>query len=362
MPLEEQADDFFDTFQHCFGTTLWKHVREVPPAHYVVYDVAANDVRTIEYWSFQPRTIKLNTAVEELEALLGDAVKLRLRSDVPYGLYYSKGIDSSLISTYHRFKYTFYFDDRRNWREDFFARVGGIARHLDFPVGSLSAYPLWKLAERASRRVKVVLSGEGADEIFGGYVRYLPIAREWELQQKYPSYQYIFSKYYPPYLDGFAKITARNGNIALAREWLKPYFERFDDPINAMGFADFKLVMPSLLQMGDRMAGAFGLENRCPFLDRRVIEFGFSLPPGQKIAVLDQKVILRRVLRKRGLIAPLRDEKKGLTIRFNQWLGRNDWDRSSYVALLRQEWQKAFAPYMIGRDAADSALSTAAQV
>lgn len=361
VSLEERENEFFGTFQHCFETTLWKDVYEIPPAHYLEYDLETNHRKLVEYWSFQPRQIKAKTAVEELEELLGDAVRLRLRSDVPFGLYYSKGIDSSLISTYHDFKHKFHFDDTKNWREDFFAQVGTIARHLDFPVGSLSSYPLWKLAQRASRHVKVVLSGEGADEIFGGYVRYLPIAREWELQQKYPSYQYIFNKYYPAYLDGFAKITARNGNVDLAREWLAPYFERFADPINAMGFADFKLVMPSLLQMGDRMAGAFGLENRCPFLDRRVIEFGFSLPPELKIAVLDQKVILRRILQKRGLTAPLRDEKKGLTIRFNQWLGRNDWDRSSYCALLRNEWSKAYGPFMTDRRADGGGIKAVAR-
>ncbi|OGR90221.1 MAG: hypothetical protein A2992_07855 [Elusimicrobia bacterium RIFCSPLOWO2_01_FULL_59_12] len=352
VPLEEQENEFFETFQHCFGTTLWKDVYDVPPAHYLVYDLNTHQKKLVEYWKFQPRPVNVKTAAEELEALLGDAVKLRLRSDVPVGLYYSSGIDSSLISTYHDFEHKLFFDDTQNWRKDFFRRLRKLARHLDFPVGSLSTYPLWKLAERASRHVKVVLSGEGADEIFGGYVRYLPIAREWELQQRYPSYQYIFGKFYPPYLDGFAKITARNGNVALARKRLRPYFEMFEDPINAMGFADFKLVMPSLLQMGDRMAGAFGLENRCPFLDRRVIEFGFSLPPALKIAGLNQKVILRRILEKRGMTAPLRDEKKGLTIRFNQWLGRKDWDRSSYVSLLLHEWAKTFGPLMTRRLAA----------
>jgi asparagine synthase (glutamine-hydrolysing) len=352
VPLEEQPNEFFEAFQHCFGTTLWKDVYDVPPAHYVVYDLKTNQKKVVEYWKFERRQIDAKTAVEELEDLLGDAVRIRLRSDVPVGLYYSKGIDSSLIASYNDFDQQFYFDDTKNWREDFFARIRTLAFHLDFPVGSLSTYPLWKLAQRASRHVKVVLSGEGADEIFGGYIRYLPIAREWELQQQYPSYQYIFGKYYPPYLDGFAKITARNGNVSLARERLRPYFELFDDPINAMGFADFKLVMPSLLQMGDRMAGAFGLENRCPFLDRRVIEFGFSLPPELKIAGLNQKVILRRILLKRGLTAPLRDEKKGLTIRFNRWLGRRDWDRSSYCKLLRTEWHKAYGRMMIRRPVA----------
>ena len=356
---EEQSNAFYDVFQHCFHSTLWKNVYEVPPAHYLAYNLGTCKSTLTEYWNFEPRSIKLKTAAEELEELLGDAIALRLRSDVPTGLYFSKGIDSSLISSYHNFEHRFYFDDSKNWRRDFFAQLDRVAYHLDFPVGSLSAYPLWKLAQQASRNVKVVLSGEGADEIFGGYVRYLPIAREWELQKAYPSYQYIFNKYYPAYLDGFSKITARNGNSELAREWLKPYFDRFENPISAMGFADFKLVMPSLLQMGDRMAGAFGIENRCPFLDRRVIEFGFSLPAELKIDNLNQKVILRRILQKRGIFAPLRDEKKGLTIRFNQWLGRKDWDRSAYSYLLRKEWSKIIRP-AVARPGRRSVLRTKA--
>ena len=57
-----------------------------------------------------------------------------------------------------------------------------------------------------SMGIKMVLSGEGADEIFGGYVRYLPIAREWYLRKKFPSYNYIFGKFYRPYLEGFSRI------------------------------------------------------------------------------------------------------------------------------------------------------------
>ena len=68
-----------------------------------------------------------------------------------------------------------------------FKDIKKIAWHLDFPVGSLSSFPLWKLAHTA-KKVKVVLSGEGADEIFGGYVRYMPIAQEYNLK-KYPSYE-----------------------------------------------------------------------------------------------------------------------------------------------------------------------------
>lgn len=133
---------------------------------------------------------------------------------------------------------------------------------LGFSRGITFSVSVVETGTAGIEKVKVVLSGEGADEIFGGYVRYLPIAREWELQKAYPSYQYIFNKYYPSYLDGFAKITARNGNIELARDWLKPHFERFENPIHAMGFADFKLVMPSLL--ADGRSNGWSIRDREP--------------------------------------------------------------------------------------------------
>lgn len=342
VPLKPRQDSFFDAFQHCHLTTLWENVHELPAASYLAYDLTKNTYKVKPYWEFKKRDINLKTAQEELEDILTDAVEIRTRSNVPYGLYYSEGIDSTLINVLFNFKHKFFFDDSKNWKDDFYKKIEKIVWHLDFPVGSLSSYPLWKLADKASRKVRVVLSGEGADEVFGGYVRYLPIAREFEMNQKYPSYRYLFNKFYSPYLDGFARITARNDDIEFVKNQVRPYFEMFDDPINAMGFADFKLVMPSLLQMGDRMAGAFGIENRCPFLDKRVIEFGFSLPTELKINGLDQKIILRNILRKKGLETPLYVEKKGLSIRFNEWFKRTDWDRGMYVSLLKSEWDKLY--------------------
>ena len=347
VPLIARDDEFFNAFQHCHINTLWKDVYELPAANYLVYDLTRDTYKIRPYWEFKKRDINQKTAQNELEELLIDAVRIRTRSDVPYGLYYSGGIDSTLISALYDFKHKFFFDDSKNWKNNFNKKIERVVWHLDFPVGSLSAYPLWKLASVASKKVKVILSGDGADEVFGGYVRYLPIAREYEMNYKYPSYKYLFSKFYSPYLDGFAKITARNKNIEFVKEQIKPYFEMFEDPVNAMGFADFKLVMPSLLQMGDRMAGAFGLENRCPFLDKRIIEFGFSLPPELKINGLDQKVIIRNILRGKGIEAPLYAEKKGLSIHFNKWFGRNDWDRGVYISLLKEKWEKLYKSELI---------------
>ena len=110
----------------------------------------------------------------------------------------------------------------------------------------------------------------------------------------------------------------------------------FDDPINAMGYADFELVMPSLLQMGDRMSSAFSLENRCPFLDKDIIEFGFSLPYDYKIRHLSQKNLLRKIAEKRGLTQSSKMEKKGLIIFYNKWVKKKDWDRSYYFNFLKK--------------------------
>lgn len=335
-----QESKFYENFQHCLGTTLYKNLYELPAAHYLEYCIRTNKIKIVEYWKFKKQKINVKTAHEEFKFLLKDSIKLRLRSDVKIGLYLSDGLDSNLLSSFYNFDKKFYFNDENNWKKNFFKNIKNIVYHLDFPVGSLSSYPLWKLAEIASKHVKVVISGEGADEIFGGYVRYLPISLQWQTEKKFPSYKYFFSKHYDDYLSYYAKITSRNKNgIDFVKKELKKYFEMFDDPINAMGFADFKLIMPSLLQMGDRMSSAFGIENRCPYLDKRIIEFGFSLPPELKINYFEQKLLIRELCKKRKLFKALTAEKKGLSIKFNQWFKKKDWDRKHYMKVLNNEWR-----------------------
>ena len=95
----------------------------------------------------------------------------------------------------------------------------------------------------ASKKVKVVISGEGADELFGGYVRYMPAALNEQAQKKFPSYKSMFP---------------------------------IDFSLEEMQRMEFEGNLRELLRMGDRMAAAFGMENRCPYLDKRIIEFAFS--------------------------------------------------------------------------------------
>lgn len=270
-------------------------VKELLPAHYLVYD---GNITIKKWWNFKP--IKIKDPEKELEALLEDSIRLRTRSDVPYGLYLSEGIDSTLISTFHNFAHIFTYD--KDDKEDFMENAGKIYYHLDYPVKSFSPYGLWKLAREASKKIKVVLSGEGADELFGGYIRYVKPHFNYEAQKKFPSYKTMFEP---------AK------------------------SVNESCWEEFNGNLRELLRMGDRMASAWGIENRCPFLDRRIIEFAFSLSDEWKIKGMDTKIILRNILKKRK--PDYKEiEKKGLYIPINEWIGsKQTYEKDDYL-----KWQQ----------------------
>ena len=259
--------------------------KEFPPAHFGTYGISGGIFQLTRYWSepTEDFTGTLDSAVEQLDELLADSVRLRTRADVPCALYFSGGIDSTLISTYHNFDYKITYHDQDYNAEDFKKLFPTILYHLDYPIESFSAFGLWKLAEKAYyKKIKVVLSGEGADELFGGYVRYVPNEFNRKAQQIFPSYTALF-----PYKD--------------------------------MLFEEFTGNMRELLRMGDRMAAAWGIENRCPFLDRRIIEFAMRLPMEYKIKDYETKVILRRLIMKR-FPSYVFEEKRGLYCSVNKWL------------------------------------------
>tara|TARA_B110001450_G_scaffold188638_1_gene176724 strand:+ start:1706 stop:2707 length:1002 start_codon:yes stop_codon:yes gene_type:complete len=154
LSLTRKKPITYGAFQHCLNETLFKDLFQVPAANYLEYDLKSKKiVKVSEYWTLKKRKINLKTYKEELEHLLKESIKLRTFCDVNYALYYSKGVDSSLLSTFHNFKSKIYFNDQLNWKKDFLKNINKIAYHLDFPVGSLSSYPLWKLAEKTKKKI-----------------------------------------------------------------------------------------------------------------------------------------------------------------------------------------------------------------
>jgi asparagine synthase (glutamine-hydrolysing) len=282
----------------------WK-CEEFPPASYGIYDFKTLKIQ--KWWEFKPRPIDPRTALEELDFLIEDSMRLRLRSDVPMGLYYSNGIDSSLLATYADFEHKYTYVDG-DYKDEFLKTIPKIVWHLDYPSTSFSPFGQWKLAELASKDVRVVVTGEGADELFGGYVRYIPTALAYEGRKRFPSYQAMFASKYKD--------------------------------VNEQGWEEFQGNLRLLLRQNDRMASAFGLENRTPFLDRRIIEFAFSLPPEMKIRGFETKTLLRRLLERRNPFYR-HIEKAGLYCSIPEWLGEKDrLSKKKYMALQEKLWRK----------------------
>ena len=280
--------------------------QEFPAASFGIYTASHKELHIKKWWNFVPkeRNITLEEAVSELDILLEDAVKIRTRADVQYGLYYSGGVDSTLISSYHNFEHFYTYTANPPFDEQEFKEIfAKILWHLDYPVSTFSPYGLWKLARQAKEQgTKVVLSGEGADELFGGYIRYVPNEFNRKAQQIFPSYKALF-----PYKD--------------------------------MQNEEFYGNMQELLRMGDRMAGAWGIENRCPFLDRRIIEFAMCLPMELKIQGYETKIVLKALLKKRVPSYQF-EEKVGLYIPVATWLGSKDpFSKKEYRDYQQKLWE-----------------------
>ena len=371
---EAELGEEFGVFETSVGEdTLFKGIKVLPPGCFLRYD--GRKVKVSRYWeipSFDGPYEKEEFYVEKLRWLLEDAVRLRLRSDVPVGVFLSGGLDSSLIACLARPQVVFTCRYPYGPRYDEFEHAQSVARHvgakhlviqpgaadfkrdyprilwhLDQPIATASSIGEFSLARLASRHVKVVLGGQGADECFGGYVRYLlmnleenlgkceellhylPLARFFWKEEMFSDYS---RRYYQLIRRSGGEETAGLGRVRNA-------FSAHAHLLDQMGRADIELSLPSLITMNDRAAAAWGLENRTPFLDHRIVELAFRLPPELKIRDMEQKVILRKVAR--GLVPDSvidRKDKKGLIVPIQQWLAKdlNGWARGLVSTLKRR--------------------------
>ena len=341
-------------------STIFEGINKLPPGHYLRwYDGAA----TIErYWSL-PRDESFAGSIDEASELLGgvlaDAVRSHMISDVPIGALLSGGIDSSLVvglmaraSSRPIKTFSIGFDEpafdeldgaRRIAdhfstdhhelvvRPDALAVVDDIVRHFDEPFGDSSAVPTWYVSQMARRHVTVVLSGDGGDELFGGYDRYLPNARverfdavagsigrraaatAWPLlphgvtgknflrhvaQDQAGRYVESVSFFQPDEMRALLSpdLRERLGSRSAAGTAL----ERFAGtthlpwPSRMMRF-DFETYLPEdVLTKVDRMSMAHSIESRVPLLDHNVVSFAASLPSHMKLGAGTRKRVLRQ--------------------------------------------------------------------
>ena len=362
VPPEPILDDSFSVLESVLEpNTLFKGIKALEPGSYLVYDGQTTTVK--RYWSIPEGPIDGRSAADltsELRWLLEDAVRLRLRSDVPIGLFLSGGLDSSLLAALARPKKTFTchlpygpaYDESHYARlmsdavgsemhaatvgpDDFRRDFSRVIWHLEQPIATTSSIAEFALARLASQHVKVAIGGQGADEAFGGYVRYALLAEEERIGAS-P----LFREYHPlarllwgpqvfgPLADRYFRLIQRGVGSDAPLQEVRRIFGRPGSLVDRMGAVDFKMTFPSLITMNDRAAAAFGVENRTPLLDHRLVEFAFRLPAELKLHGGQTKILLRQA--SRGLVPDAiidRVEKKGLGVPVGRWLQNElkDW-------------------------------------
>ena len=361
--------------------TLAAGIHKLPPGCFLEWTQGRCSLHRFWKLELQPQRIALSDATAELDHLLRSSVKEHLVSDVPLGIWSSGGLDSSTILHYaaeqrsnlKTFSVSFRgrsFDESPWFREtarrygtdhhefdlstdvDIVSAVEAIAAVSDEPSADAGALPVWFLSAMCRRHVTVALSGEGADELFGGYATYLADRySRWlrRFPQPWRAALHRLARLYPPSDDKVGldyklqRFTAGalldpieahfywNGTFSSCerREILQPEAFRLVHPLlpppaplslNYFLHADQLGYLPDdILYKCDRMSMAHSLEVRPPFLDHRIVEFAARLPENFKIRGNTLKYVLRRLMRDKLPHSVLRRSKQGFDIPAHHW-------------------------------------------
>jgi asparagine synthase (glutamine-hydrolysing) len=384
------------TFQYTIGeATLFRGVQQLLPGHALT--VESGVVRVWRYWDVRYEIDGEHNAryfERRLGELLDDSVRMHLRSDVPVGAYVSGGIDSSLISIlagnsgrgiadcfhgrftqfpgYDESDYAAAAADQAGARmhviditaQHFRDHIEDVLYHLDFPVAGPGSFPQFMVSQLAARYLKVVLGGQGGDEIFGGYARYLLAYFEQcvkaALDGTYKNGNFVVTiesivpnlgllREYKPLITEFwreglfgglderyFRLVDRSTDMTEEVDWgmlnkprvFESFLAIFNNQSNVrkeayfdkMTHFDFKCLLPALLQVEDRMSMAHGLESRVPLLDHPLIEFLATVPADVKFEGGRMKHLLKLAYADKlpASIAQRRD-KMGFPVPLKEW-------------------------------------------
>ena len=373
MPkIETDLDGLHDyfSFQFCLGEkTMFAGIKQLCPAHCGWVD-AASRVTLRRYWEVRYDLDWRHDEgwfVEQVRSRLEDSVRAHLRSDVEVGAYISGGVDSSLVAALAReikpqerfqgfngkFGFNESFDESRYARtlaeerdmqlhevdigeDDFVAAMPKVIYHLDQPIAGPGSFPQYMVSKKVREHIKVVLGGQGGDEIFGGYARYL--IAYWEqcikgaldgtmnsgnfvvtYESIIPNLQTL--RNYKPLIQEFwaagifddrdrryFRLINRSNTFGDIVDWKlfrnPSSFEEFreiywgdnvgkESYFDSMTHFDFKTLLPALLQVEDRMSMAHGIESRVPLLDHHLVELAATIPANIKFQNGELKRLLR---------------------------------------------------------------------
>jgi asparagine synthase (glutamine-hydrolysing) len=368
--------------------TLFKGIYKLPPGHILKINKMGTEIK--RFWVVKP-VIQVGrnekALVEQYQWLLEDAIRMQLRSDVPVGLFLSSGIDSAAIlaimrkhisGPIHTFTIGFEDGEKTNETNDarHFALQYGteheemIVRASDYekyydrylwdleePVGNESAAAFYFVSLIASKKVKVALSGQGADEPWAGYNRHIGVKLS-NMYSRMPGYftERILKKlvfafprnellkrgvtalHEPDLLRRFEKIYSfysEEMKGRLFQDWVKEILRKNNedplrrlqadvldlDPLSQMLYIDTRANLPDdLLMVGDKTSMANSIEARVPYLDYRLVEFIESLPPDLKLNRFRGKYLHKKALEKWLPHSVVYREKKGFSNPVDKWL------------------------------------------
>lgn len=396
IKTNEAAFAEYLTFQYTIGEkTLFDGIYQLLPGH--ALSIENGQLHIWRYWDVSFDIDWDHSATyfhRRLRELMEESVGLHGRSDVMVGSYISGGIDSSLMyrlarknesasplgfhgrftefAGYDESKYAETAVQGNNGKlytiditaQDFRDHLAKVIYHLDFPVAGPGSFPQYMVSKLAAEHVKVVLGGQGGDEIFGGYARYVIAYLEQTLKAAidgdYKNGNYVVTlesiipnlgllREYKPMMKQFwaeglfepmdqryFRLVNRATDMKDEINWeglnMKQVFEDFatifNNPTNVkkeayfdkMTHFDFKCLLPALLQVEDRMSMAHGLESRVPLLDHPLVEFAATVPADLKFKGGNMKHLLKQVFSAEIPTEILhRRDKMGFPVPLKEW-------------------------------------------
>ena len=400
--VNEKALKHYLVFQYNpLEETFFKGVKKLRPGHYYVYENGKMEIKTYYNLTLDYKDMTFDEAVGKIEKEVEESVKYHKISDVEVGSFLSGGVDSSYVVATALPDKTFSvgFDNKgfnetmyakelsdslgiKNFAklitpDEFFEGINKVQYYSDEPHANLSSVPLYFLSKLASEQVKVVLSGEGADELFAGYNEYadalpqriyrkLPFSLRHKLYLKYKDRKHfrgqtIILKYGQKVEDRYigpaeimsdelanSLVTSKYKNAETSRDLTKKYYDEVKnmDDVSKRLYLDMKMwIVEDILLKADKMTMANSIELRVPLLDKKMWELARTIPVKHKVHNEITKYAFRTAAKNKLPEDWAKRRKLGFVVPFVVWI-----KEEKYYKIVKEVFNKDFVSEFFDKD------------
>ena len=400
--VNEKALKHYLVFQYNpLEETFFKGVKKLRPGHYYIYENGKMEIKTYYNLTLDYKDMTFDEAVGKIEKEVEESVKYHKISDVEVGSFLSGGVDSSYVVATALPDKTFSvgFDNKgfnetmyakelsdslgiKNFAklitpDEFFEGINKVQYYSDEPHANLSSVPLYFLSKLASEQVKVVLSGEGADELFAGYNEYadalpqrmyrkLPFSLRHKLYLKYKDRKHfrgqtIILKYGQKVEDRYigpaeimtdelanSLVTSKYKNAETSRDLTKKYYDEVKnmDDVSKRLYLDMKMwIVEDILLKADKMTMANSIELRVPLLDKKMWELARTIPVRHKVHNEITKYAFRRAAKNKLPEDWAKRRKLGFVVPFVLWI-----KEEKYYKIVKEDFNKDFVSEFFDKD------------